>query len=149
MRNDAAINQDLQRMRQIELTLDNLYGACHLRQPEIAALVQQALLHFDGERYRQIAWVIMPNHVHTIIETFQGYPLGQVVHSWKSYTALAANRLLRRTGMFWNIEYFDRVIRDEAHLNNAIAYIHNNPVKAHLVQQASDWPYSSAQWYVS
>ena len=48
------------------------HGACWLRQPAIAKLVEDALLYFDGARYRQIAWCIMPNHVHTLIETFEG-----------------------------------------------------------------------------
>lgn len=82
----------------VEAYLNAGHGACYLRDPRIARLVENALLHFDGERYRMIAWVIMPNHVHTLIETVEGYPLGTILHSWKSYTAKEANRILRRTG---------------------------------------------------
>ncbi len=120
------------------------YGACYLRDPRIASLVENALLHFDGARYRLIAWVIMPNHVHVLIETFEGYPLGNILHSWKSYTAKEANRILGRTGQFWFREYFDRYIRDERHLGRAIRYIHNNPVKAGLADKPEDWLFSSA-----
>ena len=43
----------------------------------------------------------------------------------------------------WNREYWDRFIRDENHYNKAIQYIHNNPVKAGLVDDAADWKWSS------
>jgi len=115
-----------------------------LRDPAIASIVQDALQHFDGERYRLIAWATMPNHVHVMIEQIAGYPLGDVVHSWKSFTAKAANRRLRRTGAFWERDYFDRYIRDQAHLDATMHYIHENPVKAGLVARAEQWQWSSA-----
>ena len=70
------------------------HGACYLRDERIARLVQDALLQFDGERYRLIEWVIMPNHVHVLIEMLPGHRLSDVVHSWKSFTAKEANRIL-------------------------------------------------------
>src|SRR6266403_1570918 len=48
----------------IEAYLDQGYGACYLSDIRIANMVQNALLHFDGDRYRLSAWIIMPNHVH-------------------------------------------------------------------------------------
>ncbi len=131
----------------IEAYLNAGYGACYLRDPRIARLVEDALLYFDGERYRMIAWVIMPNHVHTLIETMKGYPLDSIVHSWKSYSAQEANQILGRTGRFWYREYFDRYIRDERHFVSAVRYIHNNPVKAGLVENPEDWPFSSARHF--
>lgn len=70
--------------------------------------------------------------------------LSTVLHSWKSYTAKAANRSLGRAGSFWHPEYFDRAIRDELHLRSAAEYIHLNPVKAGLINAAADGPFSSA-----
>jgi REP element-mobilizing transposase RayT len=130
----------------IETYLNAGHGACYLRDPRIGRLVEDALLHFDGERYRMIAWVVMPNHVHTLIETIEGYPLHTVVHSWKSYTANKANQILGRTGKFWFADYYDRYIRDERHLASALGYIYENPVKAGLVEEAEDWPFSSARF---
>jgi putative transposase len=49
-------------------SLDGGLGACWLKDPTIAALIENALLHFDGDRYRLLAWCIMPNHVHVIVE---------------------------------------------------------------------------------
>jgi len=122
------------------------HGACWLRDECIAALVEKALLHFDDQRYRLIAWCIMPNHVHALVETWEDWPLAGVLHSWKSYTAHLANPILERSGDFWFREYFDRFIRDEQHFANAVRYIEINPVKAGLVKGAEEWRWSSGWW---
>ena len=140
---DAQFADDQSRMRQVELQLDSCFGACYLRQPTIATVVQSALLHYDEEHYKLMAWVIMPNHVHALIEVRDGHPLSDVVQSWKSYTAHSANKMLHRQGAFWAIEYFDRFIRDADHYAHTVHYIHHNPVKAGLVLRAEEWPFSS------
>ena len=120
------------------------HGACWLRDERIAGQVEDALLHFDGVRYRLLSWVIMPNHVHALIETTPGFPLEAVVHSWKSFTAKQVNKILGRSGQVWEEDYFDRYIRDENHLSTVVDYIEQNPVKAGLVDTSSDWRWSSA-----
>jgi len=122
------------------------HGACWLRDPRIAPLVEEALLHFDGQRYRLIAWCVMPNHVHALVETREEWPLTGIVHSWKSFTAHRANSILKRSGDFWLREYFDRFIRDERPFANAVGYIEMNPVQAGLVARAEEWRGSSAWW---
>jgi REP element-mobilizing transposase RayT len=107
--------------------------------------VEAALLHFDGARYRLLAWCVMPNHVHVMIETLEGFPLADVLHSWKSFTANQANKLLGRPGEFWQREYFDRYIRHAEHFQQAVAYIEENPVKAGLARIKTEWPWSSAR----
>ncbi|HEY3912465.1 MAG TPA: transposase [Stellaceae bacterium] len=131
------------RAEALDAALDQGLGRRDLAIPEIAALVQRALLRFNGDRYALIAWCVMPNHVHSLIETREGHRLDRIVHSWKSYTAKKANRLLDRAGPFWAPEYFDRYMRDNAHLAATRAYIEANPVKAGLCRDASDWPFSS------
>ena len=126
----------------IEKYSDEGKGACWLRKPEIAEIVENALLHFDGERYRLLAWCMMPNHVHVLIETMNGFPLGTVVHSWKSFTAKECNKTLQRTGEFWMPDYFDRFIRDARHLRAVVDYIANNPVKAGLCGKPEEWRWS-------
>jgi putative transposase len=128
----------------IEAYLDAGRGACYLRHPEVAALVENGFFHFDGTHYRLLAWVVMPNHVHVLIETMAGLPLPEVIRRWKTFTAREANRLLRRSGPFWQPDYWDRYIRDQSHLENVMAYIHNNPVKAGLVQESTAYRWSSA-----
>ncbi len=140
-----ALEDERTRRVRIETYLDAGHGECHLRRPEIAALVQENLLHFDGTRYRLLAWVVMPNHVHALIEISQT-PLAEILHGWKSYTGKAANRLLKRTGDFWQPEYFDRYIRDEEHLAKAVRYIENNPVKAGLAKSPEEWLCGSARF---
>ncbi|MDO8890487.1 MAG: transposase [Sulfurimicrobium sp.] len=139
------VDDDAQRRTSIENLLDAGHGACWLKQPSIADIVRNALLHWDGQRYRLLAWCVIPNHVHVLIETRAGSPLPEVLHSWKSFTAKAINRHLGRTGAVWMRDYFDRFIRDDPHLAAVIAYIHGNPVKAGLVQNEQDWPHSSAR----
>ena len=126
--------------------LDNGWGACWLRRPDIATLAESALLHFDGDRYRLFAWCIMPNHVHVIVEPSAGHTLDRIVHSWKSYSAHRANEVLGRHGVFWHRDYFDRFMRDEGHLSRMIDYIENNPVKARLAAEPWEWNWSSARW---
>lgn len=122
--------------------LDAGSGACWLRRREIAEIVETALLHFDDERYRLIAWTIMPNHVHVLIELLGHHSLGSIVSSWKRFSARAANRMIGRSGPFWQDDYWDTYIRDERHFESTVGYIENNPVKAGLVGAAENWPWS-------
>jgi REP element-mobilizing transposase RayT len=132
------------RIAAIDAALDQGHGRRDLAVPAVAELVQIALLTFDADRYALIAWCVMPNHVHALLTISPGYRLDRIVHSWKSYTAKEANRLLRRGGAFWAREYFDRFMRDSDHLARTAAYIEGNPVKAGLCEGVSDWRFSSA-----
>ncbi len=132
------------RVLAIDGALDRGHGRRDLANPLIAQLVQSALLAFDGERYALNAWCIMPNHVHTLVEIRPEHRLDQIVHSWKSYTAKHANRLLNRDGSFWAPEYFDRFMRSDEHLAATLHYIEENPMKAGLCANAVDWQFSSA-----
>ena len=57
----------------------------------------------------------------------------------------SARSQLDRSGAFWQTEYWDRFIRDEAHFTAVETYIDQNPVEAGLVTQARLWPYGSAR----
>lgn len=140
-----AIEDDLEKQRKLEQYLDLGHGACHLRDPRIAELAQANLWHHDGVQYRLLAWVVMPNHIHALIEVWQT-PLGKILKGWKGYTAKEANKILGREGTFWQDDYFDRFIRDEDHLRRVVHYIESNPVKARLVACAAEWPWGSARF---
>ena len=114
-----------------------------MKDGRIAREVSNALLHFEGLRYNLAAWCVMPNHVHALVRPFAemantgGTPvphseLQGILHSWKSFTAKEANKLLRRSGDFWQAEYYDHLIRDEADFLHAVRYVLNNPIKAGL-----------------
>ena len=120
------------------------FGLSLLARPATAAIAQDALLHFDGDRYRLLAWCVMSNHVHIVAQQIEGWPLATVVHSWKSFTANRINRALNRTGRVWLREYFDRYMRDDDHLATTIFYVEHNPVEAGIVDQAAQFPWSSA-----
>jgi REP element-mobilizing transposase RayT len=132
------------RVPAIDAALDQGHGRLDLAILEIAELVERALLTFDGERYALITWCVMPNHVHLLAAMRAGNRLDRVVHSWKSYSAKEANRMLGRSGPFWAPEYFDRFMRDDDPLAATAIYIEANPVKAGLCDNASDWRFSSA-----
>ena len=102
----------------------------------------------DGDRYRLLAWCIMPNHVHVLIE--QLAPLGKILQSWKSFTGRWAMKNKAELGFdvpsegLWMREYWDRYIRYEGHFSSVIDYIHRNPVHAGLCATPEDWRWSSA-----
>jgi putative transposase len=138
--------EDAAQRRAIEAWLDAGHGSCALRDPAVAAIVEDSLLFGDGTRYHLLSWVIMPNHVHFVFEMVDGWPLGEVMQGIKSYTSHEVNRLLNRSGDFWYPDYRDRYVRDLEHLRNITDYIHQNPVKAGLVATPEDWPWSSARF---
>lgn len=144
-RDASAPDEAVELRRRIEKYLDAGHGECWLRRPDIAQLVEGALFHFDGQRYRLLAWCVMPNHIHVLIETQEGFPLAEVLHSWKSYTSHEANKILRRSGEFWQREYLDRYVRNSEHYEKVVAYIEENPVKAGLARLKTDWLWSSAR----
>jgi len=135
---------ELERRKRIEAYLDKGYGEAWLRDPKLASMVQNALLFFDGQRYHLHAWVVMPNHVHALFTPIESFTLAKIAHSWKSFTSNQANKYLGRMGQFWWPESYDRFIRDENHYATTIAYIENNPFKAGLCSDPTEYPFSSA-----
>ncbi len=145
-----------ERRKQIDAWIDAGHGSCILRNPAIADMVQASLLTFDSQRYRLLAWVVMPNHVHVLFQPISGWTVAKIVAAWKKFTArkirdhqranppgTPISRLAATTPV-WHREYWDRYIRDETHFQRAIEYIHLNPVKANLVAAPEEWPWSSA-----
>ena len=130
---------ELQRLHstKIEAFLDAGHGQCVLKDPQSAEVVQNALKHFDKERYDLVAWTIMPNHVHVILRPFPGQELSAIIHSWKSYTSKEINQRLGRHGSLWMDEYYDHLIRDEKDFRTQINYVLTNAEKAGL----QDWPW--------
>jgi putative transposase len=135
----------LERQRKLEEALDAGAGACHLQQPEIARLVSEALRHFDAVRYTLHAWVVMPNHVHALLTPLGQHALGEILKSWKQFSALRAKRALNLAGgRFWQPEAYDHWVRDAIEHERITRYILQNPVKARLCARPEDWPWSSA-----
>ena len=71
-------------------------------------------------------------------------PLSSIMHSLKGFTAHEANKLLRRSGAFWQHESYDHWVRDEDELERIVDYTNGNPVGAKLAPRAHDWSWGSA-----
>ncbi len=126
-----------------------------LSNPRIAQAVYDAILIRDGHQYELICFTIMPNHVHMVFTLTDAqlkrpqnrrvsskYILSPLLESLKRYTAGQANKILERTGQFWQHESYDHVVRDQKELRRIIRYVMNNPLKAGLVKVAEDWKWS-------
>jgi REP element-mobilizing transposase RayT len=119
-------------------------GPVWLNQKRIAELVVNALHYAERQLklYDLLAWVVMANHVHIVV--IPNVALARITKTVKGYTALEANRMLGLSGRFWQHESFDRWVRDRYELERIIRYVERNPVKAGLVPNEQDFPWSSA-----
>jgi putative transposase len=140
------------------------YGPSWLLEPKIARHVADALvrehaaasfdapigrLAFPGAQraelrpYDLLARVVMPNHVHVVLEP--RVPLPIITRALKGVSARHANATLGRAGeRFWQDESFDHWIRNGSELERVRSYVEQNPVKARLATRAEDWLWSSA-----
>lgn len=140
----------------IDKLLDNSRDCiCHLSNDEIATVVEKKLHQYNNHLYRLIAYTIMPNHVHLVIDTsiqienideemfetnyIQLYDILQYI---KGGSAFEANKILMRKGQFWQRESVDHIVKDDVELNNIIHYILQNPVKANLIEDWKLWKHS-------
>ena len=118
----------------------------------IASIVKEAIHYRDGKVYELIAFTIMPNHAHIvfkpIIKKIVGrtncstYIVTDILKSLKWYTAFNCNKILERTGAFWQHESYDHVVRNSDELERLVEYILYNPVKARLCKNWEDWKWS-------
>ncbi len=136
---------------------DSTSGPHWLKQPEVAAIVAGAMHYWDARAYEMLTYCIMPNHVHLIfsigsasavplpnhpLEGQTPYVVTNILASIKKHSASKANKLLKRSGTFWQDETFDHVILDGEELEKAIWYVLCNPVKARLVNDWKEWRWS-------
>jgi superfamily II DNA or RNA helicase len=119
-------------VRRLEGWLDAGHGDCWLKRPDVVAIVEESLRHFDGERYSLGWFAIMPNHVHALVIPLNGHALAEITHTWKSFTANRINAAVGRTGRLWQDESFDMIVRSSGHLRKVAEYIRDNPKAARL-----------------
>src|SRR5437016_2395043 len=112
--------------------LDRGHGSCLLRDPSAAGIVANALRFFNGQRYHLDAFVIMPNHVHALVQPAADRSLSEILQSWKSFTANALNCAANREGEVWMRESYDHIVRDWNELLSWRRYIAANAKKARL-----------------
>ena len=119
-----------------------------LKNPEIAQIVADKMYELDEHYYDLLAFCIMSNHVHLLIDT-KNYEIFQEKKSvsyfmqlLKGGTAFQINRKLGRKGTFWQAESYDHIVRNEKALLNITRYIALNPVKAGLVENWENWHFT-------
>jgi putative transposase len=95
------------------------------------------------------AWVVMPDHVHFVIQLRPPAKLGRVMQLIKGRFAYRHNKLSGSVGNVWQTRYHARVLRHERAFNAAIQYVHNNPVAAGLVSAPEEFAWSSARRFLS
>jgi putative DNA methylase len=108
---------------------------------EISDMIAESMTWIE-ENYcwRFPSYVIMPNHVHCLMVGAEAkVNLVQVLKVLKGWTGRKANMLLDRTGSFWAPESFERWCRSPQEEDKVRRYIRNNPAKAGLVKNWSDW----------
>lgn len=134
-----------ERRKELESYLDRGVGDCWLRDPRVAGCVEEAMRFHDGARHELLAWCVMPNHAHVLVHVWD-WPLAKMLQNWKSVSAVAANKLLKRSGPFWQREYWDVFMRDAGQEAKAVRYVESNPMKAKLCRSGECWPFSSARF---
>ena len=118
--------------RLFHMSLDDCHGECLLKSPELAKVVANAILHDNDDKFDLECFVMMPNHVHAIVQFRNGYDLSIVGQSWMRYSARLMHRALVQQGAFWQPEPFDHIIRSPEQFLYLQKYIAENPTKANL-----------------
>ena len=87
------------------------------------------------------ALCLMPNHYHFVVECLRD-SLSRALHRVNGVYAETFNAKHRRSGHLWGDRFALWQVRDEEHLADTCRYVYANPVRARLVERASDWPWS-------
>jgi putative transposase len=135
-RSFAAADRDLER---------HCFGPTWLKHRPVAECVTATIRSGAQVRalYDLLAFVVMPNHVHILIDPKE--TASKITQYVKGVSAKRANELLSRTGQrFWQDESFDHWVRSPKERGNIIRYIEFNPVRANLAPEPALFRYSSA-----
>lgn len=119
---------------------------------EARETVLNSCLFFDASqnknqiRYRTFALVIMPDHVHWLMQSLlksedEYWSLSSIVHSIKSYSSKQIPKVMKHIGIVWQDERYDRIMRNHQEFVNTWNYIRENPVKSNLVETPEDYPF--------
>ena len=118
--------------RLFQWELDSCHGECLLREQKYSKIVMQSLRHFDGVRYDLDCAVVMPNHVHALVQFRPPTTCKKQCRSWLTYTARILNQQLGRSGPFWQSEAFDHLVRTVEQFEFLQRYIRQNGPQAKL-----------------
>ncbi len=126
--------------RRMHEFLDECAGECLLKDEKLREIVVSALRHFHGSRYQLGGFVVMPNHVHVLMQCLGEHRMKAQVTAWKKYSARCLHEALGRKGHFWLGETYDHIVRSREQFEHYQRYIRENPAKAKLgVDEATVW----------
>jgi len=139
------------------------FSCYHRRRLLDHPLMRDVLASILNDRLRACAgicsgFVIMPDHVHSILWLPEPDDLSRFMKAWKQTSSLKLNRMLRgllpnyaatfpSTDAFWQSKYYPFNLYSESKAHEKLEYMHLNPVRAGLVQRAVDWRWSSARHF--
>ena len=100
----------------------------------------------DRRHASTLAFVVMPDHVHWLLQPSESRSLSVIVNSVKSESARRINAIRDSRGRLWQKGFYDRAIRREQDIQNVARYIVANPLRAGLVDSLSQYPLWDAVW---
>ncbi len=122
------------------------------RQPVFAGFdLARAAIHemrtLETDRWlTSLAWVLMPDHLHWLIQLGDQVALPDVLKAFKGRSGQRINKKRSQTGPLWQKAFHDRAVRQEDDLPAIARYIVANPLRAGLVQRIGDYPHWDAIW---
>jgi REP element-mobilizing transposase RayT len=108
-------------------------------------LVDQLRSADEASRVMSMAWVVMPDHLHWLLELKHG-TLAELMCRIKSRSSRSINLVRRHQGRLWQQGYYDRALRHDEDIKSAARYIVMNPLRAGLVTRVGDYPLWDAIW---
>ena len=100
----------------------------------------------NSRHTKTLAFVVMPDHVHWLIQMLDETSLSKVLQTIKSVSAHQLNHCLKRKGRFWQDGFHDHALRKEEVVIDAARYIIANPKRAGLVRSVRDYAHWDAVW---
>ena len=110
----------------------------------VARILVRAINGCDATK--TLAFVVMPDHVHWLLQIINRKTLSEIVQAAKSGSAYRINRNAGRKGAFWQAGFHDHAVRNERALKDITRYIVANPLRAGLVRHIGDYPHWDARW---
>ena len=137
--------------------------SCHKRrqllQPDRTKKIVMAALDEEIRRHEGccIGFVIMPDHVHAMIWLPESQAISSFMDRWKERSSKRIQAYYKQhfatywskleDNHVWQARYYDFNIESSSKVEEKLAYMHANPVRAGLAPRPEDWPYSSARYY--
>ncbi len=100
----------------------------------------------DDHLLDSLAWVVMPDHLHWLLQLGEHKSLAEVVRLFKGRTAHDLNNHLHRRGSVWQRGFYDHALRKEEDIKQVARYLVANPLRANLVQRIEEYPHWDAIW---